>query len=720
MDFKVVEDKHSIALLTDKLVLGWDKAIGALIQLHPADVKENWIGHSTSSPSVELTLEDTYQLNKTLYVCHEATVAGDAVCFTLTLRLDDLLVRDTYVVDDWLVERRIAVENTGQQELRLTAVWLNVPGACVGDPEQCLFEAPGNTVRPRVPFRVAARVHRADSAAPCEFSPGVRWERLFEGAPDSGPGILAIHNPRAQATLMTWYYSEVEPAWPLIDGSDGALTLIHKIGLADWLAPGESVSGGSQYILLHRGTWKEALAARQALYPRMGTLPPLYGEPPSWVRDAVIYEVHPSQFGGFLGLAAELPRLKSLGFNTLYLLPFWSYNNLSGRMWDLNWKASGSVYAMRDFEVIEPTLGTEADLKLMVDTAHSLGMRVLFDLVTQGCAHDARYVQEHPEWMARDERGELRWSHDWSDTWSFDWANPDFQNYMLDWAIRQTVKFNADGWRVDAPHDKEPNWDRRIPYHASYTSLGVLRLLERLQVELKRLGSDKVLLCELYGPVYVKSHDFCYDYLPHHAMHYLAIGKLTPWELGEWLCDHRASLPAGVVRVTFTETHDTRDTTPLALALRGSLVRCAEAALILMTGFVPMVWSGEEVGLEGYYQRLFALWHKHPILRYGEVLYNRVGCDDPNVFAIIRRFEEQAFVGLVNFSPHKKTFHLSLPVTEMGLRNEMNYRLYDALAGEDLAEEGRSRWTGVELQDVRLTMEPYKPHFVFVNPEGEY
>lgn len=716
MQFKVIEDQHSVTLHTDQLVMGWDKATGAFMQLHPADVEENWIGHRASRTSVELTVEDTYQLDNVRYVCHEATVEGEAVHFTLTLRLGGLVVRDTYLVDGWLIERRITVENAGPQEVRLTAVWLSVPGVCIGDPEQCLFEAPGNTVRPRVPFRVAARMHRTDSTVPCEFSPGVRWERLFEGAPDSGPGILAIHNPQVQATLMTWYYGEVEPASPLIDGSGESLTLIHKIGLADWLAPGESVSGGSQYILLHRGSWEEALATRQALYLHMGTLPSLYYEPPSWVRDAVIYEVHPSQFGGFLGLAAALPHLKSLGFNTLYLLPFWSYNNLSGRMWDLNWKASGSVYAMRDFEVIEPTLGTEADLKLLIDTAHSLGMRVLFDLVTQGCAHDARYVREHPEWMARDERGELRWSHDWSDTWSFDWGNPDFQNYMLDWAIRQTVKFGADGWRVDAPHDKEPNWDRRIPYHASYTSLGVLRLLERLQVELKKLSPDKVLLCELYGPVYVKSHDFCYDYLPHHAMHYLATGKLTPWELGEWLRDHRASLPLGAVRVTFTETHDTRDTTPLAMALRGSLVHCAEAALILMTGFIPMVWSGEEAGLEGYYQRLFGLWHKYPILRYGEILYNRVKSDDPSIFAVIRRFEGQVFIGLINFSPHKKTFRLSLPASEMGLQSDVKYCLYDALAGEDWDEEDGSHWTGVELQDIRLTMEPYEPYFVFVKP----
>ena len=697
--------------------LSFSATDGSLVGLGWGDSPTKWAGHGERTMVVDACLKGRGWVSR-LSQAELVDINENGSQVTVVVRCGPILLEDIYVVDGGLIARRLRVTNQGTEEAQLEKVLLAVPWVRIGEVSDCRFEAPGNTTRPRLPLRAAAK-QMARGPTDTAFAPGVRWGCRFETAPDAGPGLLAVHNKRRGESLLVWYYSEIEAGWPEIDGNGEAVSLMHYVGLAGWLAPGQSLETGTQHIILHRGTWDEALVAYRDCQTCEGLLPTLYGDPPDWVHEAAIYEVHPSQYGGFRGLAYALPGLRDIGFDVLYLMPIWEYDNRKDRLWDLNWKASGSPYAMRDFERFAPSLGTPEDFRHLVDEAHRLDMRILLDFVAQGCALDARYVTEHPEWMARNESDNLVSSHGWIDTYSFDWANPQFHDYMLGWALELVREYSIDGYRVDAPHGKEPNWDRTIPYHASYTSLGVIRLLERLQRGLKEINPQAALLCELYGPIYVKSHDFCYDYLPHHMIHYLAIGKLSPWELGEWLGDHRACLPEGAVRVCFTETHDTRDTTALAMALRGSLVHQAEAALLVLAGFVPMVWSGEEDGLEEFYAWLLQVRSTNPALMQGDCVYNAVSCNDPQVFNLIRCSEEQTIVGLINFSPHKKTFTLGLPISVLGIGPRDSYELVELLAGVEWDEEGRRFWRGSDLQDFVLTLEPYRPYFFELRRDRE-
>ena len=98
---------------------------------------------------------------------------------------------------------------------------------------------------------------------------------------------------------------------------------------------------------------------------------------PAWLRDAVFYEIYPQSFydtngdgiGDLKGITEKLPYVKSLGCNALWLNPFY----------DSPFRDAG--YDVRDYKKIASRYGTEDDLKELLDTAHSLGIRVLFDLV---------------------------------------------------------------------------------------------------------------------------------------------------------------------------------------------------------------------------------------------------------------------------------------------------------------------------------------------------
>ena len=79
--------------------------------------------------------------------------------------------------------------------------------------------------------------------------------------------------------------------------------------------------------------------------------------------------------GDFVGLTEKLPYIKNLGFTAIWITPPVVQN----------WVQSGSGgyhgYWGIDFTTVDPHLGTEAEFKEMVTKAHSLGMKVIVDIV---------------------------------------------------------------------------------------------------------------------------------------------------------------------------------------------------------------------------------------------------------------------------------------------------------------------------------------------------
>ncbi len=98
---------------------------------------------------------------------------------------------------------------------------------------------------------------------------------------------------------------------------------------------------------------------------------------PLWYKDAVIYEVHVKAFcdtagdgiGDFKGLTSKLDYLKSLGVNTLWLLPFYPS------------PLKDDGYDIADYFDVHPLYGTLSDFKEFMNEAHSRGLRVITELV---------------------------------------------------------------------------------------------------------------------------------------------------------------------------------------------------------------------------------------------------------------------------------------------------------------------------------------------------
>lgn len=105
--------------------------------------------------------------------------------------------------------------------------------------------------------------------------------------------------------------------------------------------------------------------------------------------------------GTFLKAIALLPYIKSLGFNTIYLLPV-SLIGVANKKGDL-----GCPYGLRNpFKldlVYHDTLVDEFDVgvqfKAYVEAAHILGIRVILDFVPRTAARDSEFIKEHPDWF---------------------------------------------------------------------------------------------------------------------------------------------------------------------------------------------------------------------------------------------------------------------------------------------------------------------------------
>ncbi len=109
-----------------------------------------------------------------------------------------------------------------------------------------------------------------------------------------------------------------------------------------------------------------------------------------WWKTAVIYEVYPRSFadgngdgvGDLAGLRAKLPYLASLGVDGFWLTPFQPSPQVD------------QGYDVSDYCGVDPLFGTLGDFDEVLAQAHSLGLRVLVDVVPNHCSIEHPLFQQ--------------------------------------------------------------------------------------------------------------------------------------------------------------------------------------------------------------------------------------------------------------------------------------------------------------------------------------
>ncbi len=207
---------------------------------------------------------------------------------------------------------------------------------------------------------------------------------------------------------------------------------------------------------------------------------------PSWLSSAIIYQVNlrslaareprnaieaitekPLSDSPLAYLTKNLPRLRRLGFNTLYLLPPYPIGHFAR-------KGIGSPYASRDFTAVEPEYGSKAEILALIHRAHSLNLKIIFDITPNHTARDHVWISEHPEYYVKAADGSAFFDCDWSDTAKLDYTQPALRAAMISvydhWlsvlGANENGTFDGiDGFRLDMAHfiNDKSFWDEALP-----------------------------------------------------------------------------------------------------------------------------------------------------------------------------------------------------------------------------------------------------------------
>jgi alpha-glucosidase len=110
----------------------------------------------------------------------------------------------------------------------------------------------------------------------------------------------------------------------------------------------------------------------------------------NWWQSAVIYEVYPRSFadgdgdgvGDLAGLTARLPYIAALGVDGIWMTPFQPSPQVD------------QGYDVTDYFGVDPLFGTMEQFESLLAEAHSLGLKILLDVVPNHCS------SEHPLFQA--------------------------------------------------------------------------------------------------------------------------------------------------------------------------------------------------------------------------------------------------------------------------------------------------------------------------------
>ena len=293
---------------------------------------------------------------------------------------------------------------------------------------------------------------------------------------------------------------------------------------------------------------------------------------------AIIYEANIRQYskeGSFNAFTKDIPELKKLGVDILWLMPVYPISTTKSK------GSLGSYYAVSDYKKVNPEFGTEEDLKELIRKAHEEGIYVILDWVANHTGWDHHWIKDHPEYYTKNIKGEIIHTEDtdWTDVADLNYDNKEMRQEMRE-AMKFWVKeFNIDGFRCDVagmvPTDF---WNK--------TS--------------KELNDIKpvFLLAEGWKPELLdKAFDAGYSWDTHHVMNDIAKGEKTVEAWDERMKKMDSMYQKDDILMNFTTNHDENSWNG---TVRERMGEAAElfAVLSYIAPGMPLIYSGQEYDMD--------------------------------------------------------------------------------------------------------------------------
>ncbi len=318
---------------------------------------------------------------------------------------------------------------------------------------------------------------------------------------------------------------------------------------------------------------------------------------PDWSRKAIVYQVfldrfypgdgnswrHPASLGDFFGgtirgVIDKLDYIQGLGFNTIWLSPFFKTTSHHG-------------YNASDYYTVEPRLGTNPEIKELLEKAHERGLRILLDFVANHWSKDHQTFKEASTVENSTYHDWYTWKH-WPDEYEryfnvrelpkINLKPGPAREYMLDVA-RYWLREGFDGYRLDFAYG--PSHDFWVDFRRAC----------------REVKSD----CWIFGEVvhtpevqrsYAGIMDGCLDFhLARALRETFALGQMSLEEFEAFLSSHEAYFPAEFSRPAFLDNHDMSRFLYMTGDIKDKL-KLAALVLFTLSG-PPIVYNGTECGV---------------------------------------------------------------------------------------------------------------------------
>jgi glycosidase len=391
---------------------------------------------------------------------------------------------------------------------------------------------------------------------------------------------------------------------------------------------------------------------------------------PEWVDNAVIYEVNlrqGSQERTLNGFRKELPRLKDLGVDILWLMPIHpiSEKNRKGEL--------GSYYAVADYKKVNPEFGTMDDLKSFVNDAHELGMKVIIDEVCNHTGCDNWWVESHPDYYATNDDGEMFGPFDWTDTYKLNYANPETRKAMIDALKFWVSEADIDGYRCDVAGEVPTDfWNEARIELDKIKPIFMLAESSKPELTISAFNADyNWPMKDVFNAIAAtnEANQYAID-------HKQNLPEKRASSIPELLYLQKKQYPQGAINMNMITNHDLNSWEGTEFDRLGPAVGAFAVLSYTLPG-IPMMYTGQEVGYNHafeffkqdatpdytanefttFYEMLNALKHNHPALnagqRGGEIII--LSADNSDVLSFVRSNGDDKVTVLVNLSDKEAT-----------------------------------------------------------------
>ncbi len=426
-----------------------------------------------------------------------------------------------------------------------------------------------------------------------------------------------------------------------------------------------------------------------------------------WLKEAIVYQIFPDRFcngnpsinsentnewgkgevdensiygGDLRGIIEKLPYLKDLGVNLIYLTPVFKSN-------------TNHKYNIEDYFDIDPHFGTIEEAKEMVEKAHNLGIKIVFDAVfnhsgsnffafkdliknqKESNYKDWYFIDSWP--VKKSKNKYYTFANGAEDMPKLNTNNKEVRDYLLKVGEFWIKEVGIDGWRLDVCDEVGHEFWREFRKKIKSTKSDAIIIGEIMHEANSFLKGD-----QLDG---IMNYPF-----KNAIIDFFAKGIISGREFLDIMAENRVLYMDSITKQMWNliGSHDTKR---IYNECNGNIdkIKLAIAYQFLYIG-VPYIYYGDEVGLDGaedpknrkcmiwekdkqnidlinFYKNLINIRKNNKVLTYGS--FEEVYCKN-NVIIFKRVLDNQEILCVFNNSDNRTFLNINSKLKAINLITE--------------------------------------------------